>query len=65
MPVDTRKVLSRLRSEPERIRERKGKGDHVNFKIEGAIDLITIDTGKKQMSDKAWRKIKEIAGWDD
>ena len=65
MPKDTRKVLARLRSEPERIKERKGKGDHVNFKVEGATELITIDTGRKQLSDTAWKRIKRIAGWDE
>lgn len=65
MPEDTRKVLKRLRAEPERIHERKGKGDHVNFKVDGQEKLITVDTGRKQMSDKAYRAIKEIAGWGE
>ena len=65
MPEDTRKVLRRLRSEPERIKERKGKGDHVNFKVAGQRDLITIDTGRKQLSDKAYKDVKRIAGWED
>ena len=65
MPEDTRKVLSRLRSERKRIKERKGKGDHVNFKVEGANELITIDTGRKQLSDKAYKEICRIVGWEE
>lgn len=63
MPKDTRDVLKELRSDP-RITERKGKGDHRNFKVEGEARLITIDTGRKQINDTAYKKIREIAGWD-
>ena len=65
MPEDTRKVLSRIRAEKDRVKERKGKGDHVNFKVEGQAELITIDTGRKQLNDTAYKKIKRIMGWKD
>lgn len=64
MPEDTRKVLARIRKDPRTLKERPGKGDHINFKIEGSDKLITIDTGEKQIVDSAYKGIKEIMGWD-
>ena len=63
MPKDLTEVLKELRSDPKII-ERAGKGDHRNFKVEGEPRLITIDTGRKQINDSAYKKIREIAGWD-
>lgn len=43
---------------------RKGKGDHVNFFKKGNPNLITIDTGEKEVDKNIYRKIKEYAGWE-
>lgn len=58
---DTRKVMSRLLREGWKAR--KGKGDHVNFFKEGNPNLITIDTGKKEVDKRIYQKIKDYAGW--
>lgn len=58
---DTPKVMARLRSEGWLWRQ--GKGDHVNFYKPGCPDLITIDTGEKQVKKPIYNRIKKIAGW--
>ena len=58
---DTLKVMNRLRREGWLMRP--GKGDHVNFYKPGVVDLITIDTGKKEIPKPIYRRIKETAGW--
>lgn len=59
---DTRKVMARLQREGWVAR--KGKGDHVNFFKSTIAQLITIDTGKKEVDKNIYRKIKRIAGWE-
>ncbi len=59
---DTRKVVTRLQQEGWIAR--KGKGDHMNFFKPGNPDLITIDTGKKEVDKNIYRRIKKTAGWE-
>lgn len=59
---DTRKVMARLLRDGWTMR--KGKGDHVNFFKKGNPNLITIDTGEKEVDKNIYRKIKEYAGWE-
>lgn len=59
---DTRKVIARLLREGWKAR--KGKGDHLNFFHEENPNLITIDTGPKEVDKNIYRKIKKIAGWE-
>ncbi len=58
---DTKKVVQQLRQEGWI--ERRGKGDHVNFRKDGNPLLITIDTGKKEISKPIYNKIAKMAGW--
>lgn len=58
---DTRKVMARLADDGWIMRP--GKGDHVNFHKPGIVELITIDTGKKEVDANIYRRIKKIAGW--
>lgn len=59
---DTRKVIARLLREGWIMRQ--GKGDHMNFHKPGCPDLITIDTGEKQIKKPIYNRIKKIVGWD-
>ena len=59
---DTRKVMTKLQREGWIAR--RGKGDHVNFFKPGTAQLITIDTGKKEVDKNIYRKIKRIVGWE-
>lgn len=58
---DTRKVMTRL------VREgwiqRKGKGDHMNYSKPGVAQLITIDSGEKEVDKNIFKRICKIAGW--
>lgn len=59
---DTRKVMARLQREGWIARN--GKGDHVNFFKPGIAQLITIDTGEKEVEKSIYRHIKQIARWE-
>lgn len=59
---DTRKVITRLQREGWIAR--RGKGDHMNFFKPGTSELITMDTGRKQVDKNIYRKIRKIAGWE-
>ena len=59
---DTRKVMARL--ECDGWTGRPGKGDHVNYKKPGNPNLITIDTGEKQVKKPIYEDIKVKAGWE-
>ncbi len=58
---ETKKVMQQLRQDGWN--ERQGKGDHVNFRKDDEPCLITIDTGKKEMSKPIYNKIAKMAGW--
>lgn len=40
-----------------------GKGDHVNYSKPGVRQLITIDTGRREIGFGILRRIYKIAGW--
>ena len=42
--------------------ERKGKGDHINFKKPG-MPLVTLDMGVKEIPIGTLRSIYRAAGW--
>ncbi|MFT3987478.1 type II toxin-antitoxin system HicA family toxin [Aestuariivirga sp.] len=42
---------------------RGGKGDHVNYTKPGVRELITIDTGRREIGFGILRRIYKIAGW--
>ena len=43
--------------------QRGGKGDHINFSKPGVREIITVDTGLREVSFGILRKIYRIAGW--
>lgn len=59
---DTRKVISRLQREGWIMRQ--GKGDHINFFMPESSQIITIDSGKKEIDKNIYKKIRKIAGWE-
>jgi predicted RNA binding protein YcfA (HicA-like mRNA interferase family) len=61
MPQKTRDVISRL--EREGWAAKTGKGDHVNYRKPGAVGVITIDAGEKEISVGVYNKIAKLAGW--
>jgi predicted RNA binding protein YcfA (HicA-like mRNA interferase family) len=61
MPQKTRDVMARL--EREGWQARAGKGDHRNYRRQGAAGVITIDTGTKEIPPGTYSKIAKIAGW--
>jgi predicted RNA binding protein YcfA (HicA-like mRNA interferase family) len=60
MPHKTRDVMSRLAKEGWTAR--RGKGDHMNYRKPGG-QVITVDTGPKEMPDGMYGKIAKLAGW--
>lgn len=42
---------------------RSGKGDHVNFSKPGVREIVTIDTGRREVAFGILRRIYRIAGW--
>lgn len=43
---------------------RAGRGDHVNYTKPGVRQLITIDTGRREIGFGILRRIYRIAGWE-
>lgn len=58
---DTKNVIKLLKKEGWIARQ--GKGDHINFSKPGVNELITVDTGKKEISKPIYNKISKQAGW--
>jgi predicted RNA binding protein YcfA (HicA-like mRNA interferase family) len=57
----TKDVMKRL--EADGWQARGGKGDHVNYTKPGVPQLITIDTGRREIGFGILRRIYRIAGW--
>lgn len=60
MPHKTRDVMFRL--EKEGWTARSGKGDHVNYRKPGK-QVITVDTGPKEVPNGIYAKIAKLTGW--
>ena len=58
----TKDVMKRL--EADGWTARAGKGDHVNYAKPGVRQLITIDTGRREIGFGILRRIYRIAGWE-
>lgn len=57
----TKDIVKRL--EAEGWSARGGKGDHVNYTKPGVRQLITIDSGRREIGFGILRRIYRIAGW--
>ena len=62
-PFDRKDVEVRLREEGWRI-ERKGPGDHVQYKHPTRPGRVTIDEGTREIPVGTLRSIFRQAGWD-
>ena len=58
----TKEVVRRL--EADGWVARPGKGDHINYTKPGVRQLITIDTGRREIGFGILRRIYRIAGWE-
>lgn len=56
-----KEVMRRLESDGWQARG--GKGDHVNYFKPGVAQIITIDTGRREIGFGILRRIYRIAGW--
>ncbi len=63
MPQEMKQMICRVRLESDRIRERKGKTDHVRFEVDGARKTITFHAHWRKLSSKIFDVIKMIASW--
>lgn len=43
--------------------KRSGKGDHVSFNKRGVREVITLDTGRREIPMPILKRIYKIAGW--
>ena len=43
--------------------KRSGKSDHVNFNKRGVREVITLDTGRREIPMPILKRIYKIAGW--